>query len=131
MQLKILIPILAFLLIFNANSQENPSEVEIIEFCDQEAEFPGGNAALQKFLAKNLIYPETAIKHEDEGKVFVSFVIEIDGSISTIKVEKGVSRELDREAKRLIRKMPRWIPGEVGQKTVRTRVRLPIIFILE
>lgn len=103
----------------------------VVEFPDQEAQFPGGAVALQKWIAENVVYPQTSIDFGDQGRVYLSFVVETDGSISNIKVERGVSDELDGEAKRVTRKMPSWIPGEAKGQKVRTRCRLPIIFELD
>ncbi len=105
-------------------------EEEIIDFPDVEATFPGGAAALQKWIADNVQYPQTAIELNEQGKVYLSFVVEPDGSISNIVVERGVSTDLDREAKRLARSMPNWTPGEAKGKKSRTRCRLPINFAL-
>jgi protein TonB len=105
-------------------------EAEVIEFPDVEATFPGGPAAMQQWIAKNVKYPQTSIELGEQGKVYVSFVVEPDGSISGIQVERGVSDDLDREAKRLVRSMPNWTPGEAGGKKARTRCRLPINFTL-
>jgi protein TonB len=111
--------------------EEEAPAAEIIDFPDVEAEFPGGAAELQRWINQNVQYPETAIEMEDQGKVYLSFVVEPDGSITNIKVERGVTKELDREAKRVVRKMPKWNAGEAGGKKVRTRCRLPIVFTLK
>ncbi|MCR9171741.1 MAG: TonB family protein [bacterium] len=103
---------------------------EIIDFPDVEASFPGGAAALQSYIVNNIQYPETSIDMDEQGKVYLSFVVGSDGSISQVKVERGVSKDLDREAKRVVRSMPKWIPGEAGGKKVATRCRLPIVFTL-
>lgn len=103
---------------------------EVIEFPDVEAQFPGGAAELQKWIAKNVQYPQTAIEMNEQGKVYLSFVVESSGEISNIVVERGVSADLDREAKRLARSMPKWTPGEAGGKKAKTRCRLPINFTL-
>jgi protein TonB len=103
---------------------------EIIEFPDVEAQFPGGMAELQKYIASNINYPQTAIEMNEQGKVYLSFVVEPNGEITNIVVERGVSSDLDREAKRVIRGMPKWTPGEAGGKKARTRCRLPINFTL-
>jgi periplasmic protein TonB len=105
-------------------------EAEVIEFPDVEATFPGGPGEMQKWIAKNVQYPQTAIEMGEQGKVYVSFVVEPDGSITGVNVERGVSDDLDREAKRLVRSMPKWKPGEAGGKKARTRCRLPINFTL-
>lgn len=104
---------------------------EIYEFPDVEAQFPGGPDSLSAFVRNTLIYPEVSKDMGDQGKVYVSFVIEVDGSISNVVVERGVSAELDREAKRIIRNMPKWITAEVKGKPVRSRYRLPIWFKLD
>lgn len=104
---------------------------EIIEFPQVEAQFPGGNAELQKWIAKNVNYPQTSIEMNEQGKVYVSFVIEEDGSVSGVVVEKGVSADLDKEAKRLIRSMPKWTAGENEGEKARTRCRIPINFSLQ
>ncbi len=104
---------------------------EIIDFPDVEAGFPGGAAAMQKWIAENIEYPQTSIEMNEQGRVYLSFVVEPDGSISNIEVKRGVSNDLDREAKRVLRKMPKWTAGEAGGKKVRTRCSLPINFTLE
>ncbi|MFT6245296.1 MAG: protein TonB [Salibacteraceae bacterium] len=104
---------------------------EPIDFPDVEAMFPGGAAELQKWIFANVEYPEASIEIEDQGRVFLSFIVEADGSITGVKVTKSASKELDREAQRVTRKMPKWTPGEVAGKRVRTRCRLPIVFTLE
>jgi protein TonB len=105
-------------------------KAEIIDFPDVEAVFPGGAAALQSYIVNNIQYPETSIDMDEQGKVYLSFVVGADGKISQVKVERGVSRDLDREAKRVVRSMPKWTPGEAGGKKVATRCRLPIVFTL-
>jgi protein TonB len=101
---------------------------EVIDFPDQEATFPGGQAALQKWIVENIQYPQASIDMGDQGKVYLSFVVEPDGSITNIVVERGVSNELDREAKRVVRAMPKWTPGESKGKKARVRCRIPINF---
>jgi protein TonB len=103
---------------------------EVIDFPDVEATFPGGAAALQQWIGENIQYPQTAIDMNDQGRVYLSFVVEPDGAISNIVVERGVSTELDREAKRVVRSMPNWTPGEAKGKKARTRCRLPINFTI-
>lgn len=107
------------------------TEAEIIDFPDTEAGFPGGAAELQRWISANVQYPETSIEMEDQGRVFLSFVVEPNGKITNIVVERGVTRELDREAKRVVRMMPKWSPGEAAGRKVRTRCRLPIVFTLQ
>lgn len=106
-------------------------EAEIIDFPDVEAQFPGGAAAMQKWISENVQYPQTAIEMNEQGRVYLSFVVEPNGSITNVVVERGVSKDLDKEAKRVVRKMPHWSAGEASGRNVRTRCRLPIIFQLE
>jgi len=103
---------------------------DIIEFPDVDAAFPGGAAAMQRWISEHVQYPQTSIEMNEQGKVYMSFVVEPDGSISNIAVERGVSPDLDREAKRLLRQMPAWVAGEAKGKKVRARCRLPINFTL-
>lgn len=103
---------------------------EIVDFPDVEAGFPGGVVAMKKWIADNIEYPETSIEMNEQGKVYLEFVVEKDGSISRIKIKRGVSEDIDREAKRIIRQMPKWKPGEAGGKVVRTTCSIPINFVL-
>jgi periplasmic protein TonB len=105
-------------------------EEEIIEFPDVEAEFKGGAQAMMKYIQQNIQYPPTSIEMNEQGKVYLSFVVEADGSISNVSIERGVSKDIDNEAKRIVRNMPKWTPGESKGKKARTRCRLPINFYL-
>ncbi|MGB0914469.1 MAG: energy transducer TonB [Crocinitomicaceae bacterium] len=102
----------------------------VVEFPDVDAQFFGGILEMKKWINANVNYPQEAIEVGDEGLVYLSFVVEEDGSISNIEIERGVSTELDREAKRLIRNMPKWVAGEAKGLPVRSRCRLPINFEL-
>ena len=103
----------------------------IVDFPDVEAGFPGGPAAMMKWINDNIKYPQTSIEMNEQGRVFLSFVVETNGSISNVKIERGISIDLDREAKRVIKKMPKWVPGESAGRAVRARCRLPINFQLQ
>ncbi len=109
---------------------ETKVEKEIIDFPDVEAQFPGGAAALQAWIAKNVNYPQTAIEMNEQGRVYLSFVVEPDGSITNVAIVKSVSADLDKEAKRLVRAMPKWTPGEAAGERARTRCQIPINFTL-
>jgi protein TonB len=110
---------------------EPEPEAPIVDYPDKEAEFPGGAAAMLQFLSNNIEYPEIAMELGDQGRVFVEFVVEKDGSITQIKIVRGVSKEIDREAKRVVRMMPSWTPAEQKGESVRARCRIPINFILQ
>lgn len=94
-------------------------------------EFPGGEKAIRRFLSTNIRYPIEAAENDIQGKVFVGFIIEKDGSISNIQVKKGVHPLLDDEAVRIIKLMPRWIPGRQKGKPVRVSFTVPINFVVE
>ncbi len=110
---------------------EPEPEAPIVDFPSQEASFPGGAAAMKKYLAENIKYPEIAMELGDQGKVYVEFVVNRDGSIEQVKIMRGVSREIDQEAKRVVRSMPKWTPAENSGEAVRARCRIPINFKLQ
>lgn len=109
---------------------EKPVEVkeeEILDIVEEEAGFPGN---VQEWIAKNIKYPESAIELGDQGRVFVQFVVEKNGDVSNVVILRGVSDDLDKEAKRVVKNMPNWKPAKNNGKSVRTYVRLPINFEL-
>lgn len=99
---------------------------EVIHFPEVEAEFPGGGIAMKNFMFEELEYPEEALENEEMGRVYVSFIVEVDGTISNIKVERGVSASLDAESIHLIQAMPKWIPAICDNTFVRSKQRLPL-----
>jgi len=103
----------------------------IHQFVEVEAQYPGGFDSLRVFVNRNLNYPESSIMAGEQGRVYLSFVVELDGSLSNITVMRGVSRLIDEEAVRLVSSMPNWIPGEQSGKTVRSLFRIPLVFKLE
>ena len=108
-----------------------PKEEETFVAVEQQAEFPGGQGALMKFLSNNIRYPESAQQNDIQGRVIVKFVVEKDGSIGNVTVVKGVDRDLDREAIRVVKKMPRWQPGKNNGVAVRSYFNLPVTFRLQ
>jgi protein TonB len=108
-----------------------PVTGEVFDIVDVDAAFVGGTIEMMKFIQANVEYPVMSVEAKEEGKVYVAFVIETDGTVSNIEIERGVSKDLDREAKRVVKSFPKWIPGEKGMQPVRTRVRLPIVFVLK
>lgn len=121
--------------------QEIPANTEIVPMTDEEKlkdiilvqtlpEFPGGIVEFMKWLRKNLAYPADARSRKAEGTVIVSFIIDTNGTITDAKVDKGVDAALDDEAMRVIRKMPKWKPGEENGKPCRTMFAIPIEFKL-
>ncbi len=92
--------------------------------------FVGGDNALLKFLSDNIVYPKVARDAGIYGKVIVSFVVSLDGSINDIKIVRGAAPSLNEEAMRVVNLMPKWIPGRQGNKVVKVRYMLPIEFSL-
>lgn len=107
-----------------------PKEEEIFVAVEQQAEFPGGQAALMKWLSNNIRYPESAQQNDIQGRVVVKFVVEKDGSIGQATIVRGVDRDLDREALRVVKKMPKWQPGKNNGVAVRSYFNLPVTFKL-
>lgn len=95
-----------------------------------DAIFPGGQANMFYFIMNYLNYPEESIELGEQGKVYLSFIVEPDGIISNIKVLRGASKLLDQEAMRIIGEMPRWIPAVCNGKRVRSKMNIPLNFAL-
>ena len=95
------------------------------------AEFPGGMPALREFLAENCHYPKEAQDNGQQGVVLLEFVVEEDGTISTITVLRSACEALDEEAIRVVKAMPKWKPGENNGQPCRSYFQLPITFTLE
>lgn len=96
-----------------------------------EPQINGGAVGLQRFVSQNVNYPEYCIENDEMGKVFLRFVVEPDGKITHIKIEKSASMYLDREAIRVIQSMPNWDPADCGETKIRTIARMPIVYRLE
>ncbi|TNF49074.1 MAG: TonB family protein [Bacteroidetes bacterium] len=111
---------------YPADTSEKCEDLELI----QEAEFPGGQKNMFLFISNYLEYPEESIEMGEQGRVYLSFIVEPDGTITEVKIDRGVSLLIDREAKRIIRAMPRWIPAICNGKRIRTRMRIPLNFAL-
>lgn len=94
-----------------------------------DPEFPGGMEALYKYIADNLKYPQLALENNIQGKVFVTFFVEKDGSVSNVRILRDIGGGCGKEAKRVVESMPKWIPGKQSGKVVRTQYNLPINFV--
>lgn len=106
---------------------EEPVEI-IMDFAEISPAFVGGNAALMKFLSENMRYPQVDIEMGNEGRVICTFVVEKDGTITDIRILRGVSPGIDKEAVRVVSEMPKWNPGFQNGKPVRVRFTLPVHF---
>ena len=111
----------------NLNYDEEYDTDEVIAFVPSE-DMPVFPENIQKWLSKHVKYPQIALENGVQGKVFVQFVVEKDGSVSNIKVVRGVDASLDKEAVRVVSVMPKWKPGKQRGKAVRVAYTLPIAF---
>lgn len=115
--------------------QEKPREEkkkeEVFSHVEQMPKFPGGDAELYKFIRNNLNYPAMAIENNVQGRVVVQFVVTKDGSIGNVKVVRSVDRDLDNEAIRVCKKLPKFIPGKQNGQPVNVWYTLPVTFKLQ
>ncbi len=115
----------------NGTSVEgNSNEIYAAAGVEAYPEFPGGMGAWAKFIQRNLRYPSAAQDNGTQGKVFLSFVIEKDGSITDVNVIKGIGYGCDEEAVRVIKKSPKWKAGQQNNQAVRVRYTMPIGYVL-
>lgn len=110
---------------------KHEEENKVFDIVEQQPLFPGGLAALMKYLSENTKYPVVAQENGVQGRVTVQFVVEKDGSISDVHVLRGVDPSLDKEAVRVVKSMPRWTPGKQNGITVRVNYRVPVLFRLQ
>lgn len=111
-----------------SSSIETGKVYDVVEHMPQ---FPGGPSAMFKFLADNIHYPEEAEKKGAQGRVIIAFIVECDGSVSNPKVTTSAEEHLDKEALRLVKSMPKWIPGTQGGHPVRVKYTVPVTFRLQ
>jgi protein TonB len=112
---------------------QEPKQEEILDIAEVQPEFPGGTEALMKFIQANIKYPELERELGIEGKVYVGFVVMTTGEITNVKIMRGIkdAPNLDKEAIRIVKLMPRWIPGMNNGQKVNVRTIVPIRFSLD
>ena len=121
-------------LLFSINQQsfsqqeENDTIMDIIEIMP---EYPGGEEARMKFIVENIEYPEIAREQNVQGTVYVSFIVEKDGSLTNIKILRGIGSACDKEVIRIVNKMPNWKAGTQRGKAVRVKFNMPVKFQLK
>ena len=116
-------------IVIDVKEEPEPIIVEIVfDVVEEIPEFIGGIEKLYEYLRNNINYPEQAKEFNIQGKVFIQFVVWKDGTIKDVKVVKGAHKLLDKEAVRVINKMPKWKPGRQRGKNVNARFTLPIKF---
>ena len=110
---------------------EEVVEAEIFQIVEEMPEFPGGMQKLADYLAKNIKYPQMARESGIQGRVFINFVVEPDGSVSNVNVLRSLGGGCDEEAMRVVKSMPKWKPGKQRGKPVRVSYNLPVNFKLQ
>jgi protein TonB len=115
----------------SSSIKSSSEESKIFTFVEQMPQFPGGDAALVKFLQKKIKYPKEELSKDIQGKVLIKFVVNEDGKVSDVTVERGASPGLDKEAVRVVKSMPKFKPGKQQGKAVKVYFMLPIIFKLQ
>lgn len=110
--------------------EEEVVEQEIFQIVEEMPAFPGGERALMEYVLKNVKYPQIARETGIQGRVFVGFVVEPDGSVSNVKILRGIGGGCDEEAMRVIKSLPKWKPGKQRGKAVRVSYQIPVVFKL-
>ena len=131
MKKQIVMLVLAVLCSTSAMAQIVVVDEEIFLVVENEPEFPGGDDSLYAYIARNIVYPEAAKKEKIQGRVFVTFVIEKDGQVSSAKILRDIGGGCGEEAIRVVKNMPKWKPGTQRGNPVRVQFNLPIMFQLE
>ncbi len=111
--------------------EEEIVEEEVFLSVEENPEFPGGPGKLLEFVQKNLKYPMMARESDIQGRVFVGFVVEKDGSITNVRVLRGIGGGCDEEAVRVVQSLPKFKPGKQRGNPVRVAYTLPIVFKLQ
>ena len=104
---------------------------KVYDVVENMPQFPGGPSAMFKFLADNIKYPMAAEEKRQQGRVIVTFIVECDGTVTNTKVAMSAGEDLNNEALRVIKSMPRWIPGRQNGSTVRVKYTFPVTFRLQ
>ena len=106
-------------------------ETKVFDVVEVMPSFPGGQGALFEWLSKNIKYPVVAEENGVQGRVIMTFVVERNGSITDVQVVKSVDPSLDKEAVRVVKAMPHWIPGKQNGSAVRVKFTVPVTFRLQ
>ena len=114
-----------------AVAQDNSFDEEIFLVVETSPEFPGGEDSLYAFLSRNISYPAEAKAKGIEGRVYVTFVVGKDGTLSNCRILRDIGAGCGEEVLRVLRKMPKWTPGKHRGKNVRVQFNLPVNFTLE
>ena len=110
---------------------DRPDNDSIYNIVEQMPQFPGGDPAMFEYISKNVKYPQKAKDEGIQGRVFIQFVVEKDGSVGEVKLLRGIGGGCDEEGIRVVKSMPKWTPGQQAGKAVRVLYTLPIFFKLD
>ena len=109
---------------------EEESDDEFFMVVENMPEFPGGDLGLMKYIQRNVKYPPIAKEYNITGKVYVSFIVDKTGTVTNVKIVRGVDKNLDAEALRVVKSLPKYKPGKQRGKAVRVMFTIPINFTL-
>ena len=112
-------------------TEETIEEAEVFLVVENQPQFPGGEDAMKQFLRENINYPQIAKESGIQGTVYVNFIVEPNGSLTNIKVRRGIGGGCDEESIRVVKMMPRWEPGTQRGKPVRVSYNIPIKYTLQ
>ncbi len=111
--------------------EEEEEDTQVFFIVEDMPEFPGGELALRQFIANAIKYPVIAQENGIQGRVYVTFVVNTDGSVADARIARGVDPSLDKEALRVVNTLPKWKPGQQRGKPVRVSYTVPINFVLQ
>ncbi|QNR84544.1 energy transducer TonB [Pedobacter riviphilus] len=113
-----------------AKAQNNPNKVYDFVSVEKQPAFPGGISKFYDYLAKEMKYPDAAKKNKTQGKIFASFIVEKDGTLTDVQVIRGLTTETDAEALRVLRKSPKWQPAQQKGIPVRVKYNIAVNFTM-
>ena len=117
--------------VISAKEEEEEESAEVFFIVEDMPEFPGGEMALRTYIANSIKYPVIAQENGIQGKVYVTFVVGKDGSVSQASIARGVDPSIDKEALRVVNSLPKWKPGKQRGKPVNVSYTVPINFVLQ
>lgn len=117
-------------LVVQRAQEDTIPEKEVVDFPDKPAEFPGGMDNLRMYIANHIVYPQTALIDNIQGKVYASFIVNIDGTTSDVKILRSLRKDCDDEVIRMILAMPKWTPAIHFEKVVNSKIVIPVSFKL-
>lgn len=117
--------------VISTQEEEEEEDTQVFFIVEDMPEFPGGELALRQYIANAIKYPVIAQENGIQGRVYVTFVVNTDGSVADARIARGVDPSLDKEALRVVNGLPKWKPGKQRGKPVRVSYTVPINFVLQ